>query len=174
MRSRARGLLVACWLNFVPRMSRLRPRLDFYVTRSALQKPMLYLDPGRRFVVGVSMGAYATWELARCYPDLFRAIAPISGHFEPERFTLLTEALSRGGVAVRCFHGASDRVCHCSKVKRLVKRLQDCGIDVELISKGMQSHAGAETALTNSEAPLPQWFASLHPHDNQAQHCKCY
>ena len=37
------------------------------------------MDKSRVYVVGASMGGYATWQLAMSRPELFAAIIPICG-----------------------------------------------------------------------------------------------
>lgn len=63
------------------------------------------VDPKRIYVVGLSMGGMATFDLACRYPDLFAAAIPICGAVHPERLKS-----AAGKVNFRLFHGDADNV----------------------------------------------------------------
>ncbi|MDB4904462.1 MAG: peptidase-like protein [Mucilaginibacter sp.] len=79
------------------------PSLDSLVceTISALAEPGI--DVKRRYVTGLSRGAYGTWQFICTRPDIFAAAMPVSGGGDPK---LAPKAVH---VAVWAFHGAKDR-----------------------------------------------------------------
>ena len=63
------------------------------------------VDPKRIYVVGLSMGGMATFDLACRYPDLFAVAIPICGAVHPERLKA-----AAGKINFRLFHGDADNV----------------------------------------------------------------
>lgn len=61
-----------------------------------------YADKDRIYVMGASMGGYATWQLAMSMPDCFAAIVPICGG------GMYWNASRLVNVPVWAFHGAKD------------------------------------------------------------------
>ena len=61
-----------------------------------------FADPARIYVMGASMGGYATWQLAMSMPDCLAAIVPICGG------GLYWNASRLANVPVWAFHGAKD------------------------------------------------------------------
>ncbi|WP_259070328.1 hypothetical protein HDF24_14710 [Mucilaginibacter sp. X4EP1] len=72
-----------------------------YETIDALTEPAI--DAKRRYVTGLSLGAYGTWQFICTRPDLFAAAIPVSGAGDPK---LAPQAIH---VAVWAFHGAKDK-----------------------------------------------------------------
>jgi polyhydroxybutyrate depolymerase len=61
------------------------------------------VDPGRRFVTGISNGAAMAMALARSWPGYFAAVAPVAGvNAIPMRPV--------AGIGICAFHGTADRV----------------------------------------------------------------
>ncbi len=61
-----------------------------------------YVDENRVYVLGMSMGGYATWELLARYPDVFAAGVPICGGGPLDRVDVLKE------IPIYVFHGKKD------------------------------------------------------------------
>jgi predicted peptidase len=81
----------------------------------------LRIDPDRIYVTGLSMGGFATWELAIRNPKRFAAIVPICGGGEP----LFTFEITH--LPVWVFHGAKDDVVPLEYSERMVKALKKYG-----------------------------------------------
>ncbi len=62
------------------------------------------IDENRVYVVGLSMGGYATWELLARYPDLFAAGVPVCGGGPLDKADVLKD------IPVFAFHGRRDPV----------------------------------------------------------------
>jgi len=72
------------------------------------------VDSDRIYVTGLSMGGFATWELAGFSPDRFAAIAPICGGGEPywtRRYTHLP---------TWAFHGAKDQGVPVERTQEMI------------------------------------------------------
>lgn len=82
------------------------------------------IDETRVYVTGLSMGGWATWDLAMAYPGYFAAIAPICGRVNrnyPER------AAELNSMAVWAFHGAADDVVPILETARMIRALRNAG-----------------------------------------------
>lgn len=88
---------------------------------------MPQVDRDRVYVVGLSMGAMATYDLVARYPDLFAAAVPICGTVNPQRL----EAASK--VSFRIFHGDADDVVPVEASRQAYLALKAAGADVEYI-----------------------------------------
>lgn len=62
------------------------------------------VDKSRIYLTGLSLGGKATWETAIKYPEMFAAIAPVSGWVKPYHVSNIRD------VPVWIFHGAKDPV----------------------------------------------------------------
>jgi pimeloyl-ACP methyl ester carboxylesterase len=82
------------------------------------------VDKNRVYLTGVSLGGEGTWYLAAKYPDLFAAIAPISGF--TSRTTLIDENLkSLVRLPIWAFHGELDLVVPVEETRRMIEQLKD-------------------------------------------------
>ena len=80
-----------------------------------------YADSNKIFLVGASMGGYATWQMAMSYPELFKAIIPICGggmYWNAERFV---------NMSIWAFHGDSDTVVFTEESEKMVKAINSNG-----------------------------------------------
>jgi predicted esterase len=83
------------------------------------------VDRTRIYGTGVSIGGEAIYRFAVYRPDLFAAIAPLSGYLES------TSGLERlSGLPVWVVHGADDPVIPLNKAQRDVDALKQTGADV--------------------------------------------
>lgn len=92
------------------------------------------VDETRVYVMGLSMGGMATFDMACRFPETFAAAVPICGAIHPAR---LPQAK---GVNFRIFHGDSDAVVpvECSRVA--YKALKAVGANVEYIEFPGRNH----------------------------------
>ena len=82
------------------------------------------VDPSRVYLTGLSMGGFGTWSLAIAYPELFAAIAPVSGGGVPPLARLLKD------VPVWAIHGALDDVVPLHQSESMVSVLKAVGGNV--------------------------------------------
>lgn len=87
-------------------------------------------DPSRRYLTGLSLGGFGTWEFAFRHPRRFAAVAPIAGGFSfgtrsvPSRVSGLTD------LPIWAFHGALDQRVSCWQSEVLVTALRARGSDI--------------------------------------------
>jgi predicted peptidase len=62
------------------------------------------VDKDRIYLTGLSIGGKGTWETAMKYPEMFAAIAPVSGWAKPDMLWKIRD------IPVWVFHGAKDPV----------------------------------------------------------------
>lgn len=80
-----------------------------------------YVDTDRIYVIGVSMGGYATWELAARYPDTFAAAVPICGSGPIDQVSVLKD------VPIYAFHGKLDPLVPYSGSEYMVNAILSAG-----------------------------------------------
>jgi predicted peptidase len=81
------------------------------------------IDKNKIYVTGFSLGGDGTWYLAAKYPDIFAAIAPMSG------FTSHTDYLDNNVdkliyMPIWAFHGKIDNVVPFEETERIIKKLE--------------------------------------------------
>ena len=80
-----------------------------------------FVDIGKVYAMGASMGGYAVWQLAMSMPDVFSAIVPICGggmYWNANRLV---------NVNVWAFHGADDTTVLVRETKEMINRINYCG-----------------------------------------------
>ncbi len=87
---------------------------------AALQKEFS-IDPGRTYVVGLSMGGYGTWDVAQRRPEMVAAAVPICGGGDPEY------AERMQAMPVWAFHGAADELVPPSRSRDMITALEAVG-----------------------------------------------
>ena len=88
---------------------------------------MPQVDKQRVYVIGLSMGAMGTYDMAIRYPEIFAAAIPICGTVNPTRLSAAKD------VKFRIFHGDADTVVPVSGSRQAYKALKAAGADVEYI-----------------------------------------
>ena len=79
------------------------------------------VDPDRVYVMGISMGGYATWELLQRRPKLFAAALPCCGGGDTTLAPSLTD------VAIWAFHGDADNVVPVYRSQSMVAAIRAAG-----------------------------------------------
>lgn len=92
------------------------------------------VDRNRIYITGYSFGGYGTWSAITQYPDWFAAAAPIAGGGNERKICQAKD------VAIRAYHGTSDRVTPYSGSKKLIETLKGCKATAELISMEGEDH----------------------------------
>jgi predicted esterase len=85
------------------------------------------VDENRIYLMGHSMGAIGTWKIAPKYPDIWAAIAPISGNGAPdtlERIRTVPEII---------VHGDADPTVPVAGSRNMVAKLKELGTDYKYI-----------------------------------------
>jgi pimeloyl-ACP methyl ester carboxylesterase len=82
------------------------------------------VDKDRVYLTGVSLGGEGTWYFAAKYPDLFAAIAPISGF--TSRTTFIDKHLKNlARLPIWAFHGERDLVVPVEETQRMIEQLKN-------------------------------------------------
>ena len=79
------------------------------------------IDPDHRYVTGLSMGGYGTYDLCLRRPDEFAAAVPICGGVDPSRASQIAH------VRFWIFHGRDDPVVPVELSRAMVKALKAAG-----------------------------------------------
>lgn len=85
-----------------------------------------YIDEDRVYIMGASMGGYATWQMAMAHPDWFAAVVPICGG------GMYWNAHRLKNSNVWAFHGADDGVVLCRESEIMVKKINENGGNAKL------------------------------------------
>ena len=81
----------------------------------------LNIDDTRLYTYGMSMGAFAVWDLLTRNPGLFAAAIPVAGAGDP---TAIGDA---AGTAIWIFHGSVDSAVPVESARVMKKALEDAG-----------------------------------------------
>lgn len=107
------------------------------------------IDPNRIYMTGHSMGGYGTWSVAMDHPDLFAAIAPISGGGNPADMPKLAH------IPQLVVHGDNDKTVPVERSREMVEAARKLGAEVKYIEVPGKGHL---------EVPVPtfpdvyDWF----------------
>jgi predicted peptidase len=99
------------------------------------------VDSERVYIMGASMGGYATWALLMCVPELIAAAVPMCGG------GMAWNAGRIQSVPVWAFHGEDDPVVLPCESQNMVNALRACGGDVRLTMLPGVGHNAWEPAL---------------------------
>lgn len=130
-------------------------------------------DPKRIVLTGLSMGGYASYELALMQPDRFAAVVPICGGYDPpkaydaERIAALGGALDLDaaarklrGIPFWIFHGAQDDVVPPRYSRDMSAALKRAGADVRYTEFPDADHNSWDPAYATAE--LWPWVFAQH------------
>ena len=79
------------------------------------------VDQDRIYITGLSMGGFATWQLATEHPDFFAAAIPICGGGKR------TDAAKLTSLPIWAFHGDADRVIPVAASKTMIEAIKKAG-----------------------------------------------
>jgi predicted peptidase len=86
------------------------------------------IDKTRIYITGLSMGAWATWNLAYKHPELFAALVPIAGYVD--RIPMVENCKIKN-IPIRMFHGLQDNVVNISYSIAIYNKLRECNKDIK-------------------------------------------
>ena len=111
-----------------------------------------YADENKIYLMGVSMGGYATWQLAMSMPEYFAAIVPICGggmYWNAERLI---------NVPIWAFHGQKDVTVHLEESKKMVDAVNRYGGNAMLTIYPEAGHDAWSDTYRNME--VFEWMLS--------------
>jgi predicted esterase len=108
------------------------------------------IDDRRIYLMGHSMGAYATWRLAVEHPDLFAALGPIAGGGDPKDMVKIRH------IPQYVVHGASDQTVPVAQSRAMVAAARQAGAEVVYVEA---PGAGHYDAAIGQFGPMLDFFA---------------
>jgi pimeloyl-ACP methyl ester carboxylesterase len=136
-------------------------------------QPMLHaagranVDPARVYLIGHSMAAHATWNLALHYPTYFAAINPLAGAASGDWQRLRLMNLSN--VLPVVWHDATDNVVKVGFSRSIVKALKDLKIDVDYEETKTAGHVPPPDVLQRTYEKLRAATRELYPRNVNLQ-----
>ncbi len=109
------------------------------------------VDRKRIYLTGLSMGGFGAWELAARYPEVFAALAPIAGGWNPR------EAKRLKDIPTWVFHGKKDDAVPESASAAMVEALKAAGGNVKYTMLPEAGHVEA-WVYAYEKAGLFEWF----------------
>jgi len=109
-----------------------------------------FVDTDKVYLMGASMGGYATWQLAMSLPECFSAIIPICGggmYWNAERLI---------DIPIWAFHGQMDNVVSVEESKKMVDSVNNIGGNAQLTIYPENGH-DAWSNTYNNEA-IYKWL----------------
>ena len=110
------------------------------------------VDKSRIYLTGVSMGAYAAWQLAMTKPDMFAALVPVCGG------GMYWNAARLKNIPIRAFHGALDTTVLPEESVHMVAAVNNSGGKAELTVYPDMAHNSWERAFADDE--MWKWMLS--------------
>ena len=112
-----------------------------------------FIDKSRVYIMGASMGGYATWQLAMSIPEYFAAIAPICGG------GMYWNAGRLVHTPIWAFHGQKDHVVFVEESVKMVNAVNNNGGNAKLTIYSDRDHDAWTDTYSN-----PEVFAWLLQH----------
>ena len=112
-----------------------------------------YPDPDRLYLMGISMGGYAAWQLAISQPELFAAMIPICGGGMYWSASRLKE------IPIWAFHGGKDTTVLPEESVHMVEKVNKRGGSAKLTIYPENEHNAWTDTFEN-----PEVFAWLLSH----------
>lgn len=111
-----------------------------------------FCDRLRLYLMGSSMGGYATWQLAMSVPEIFAAIIPICGGGMNWNVGRLVN------VPVWAFHGDDDPTVYLCESEMMINRLKEWGASPRLTVYHGVGHNAWDPTFSNYE--VFEWLLS--------------
>ena len=112
-----------------------------HVVKMATDLP--FVDRSRVYIMGASMGGYATWQMAMSLPEYFSAIVPICGG------GMYWNAARLVNIPAWAFHGAKDSVVRLEESRKMVDEINRCGGNAKLTVYPENGHDAWSDTFTN-------------------------
>jgi predicted esterase len=118
------------------------------------------VDADRIYLTGHSMGGYGTWSIGVAHPEVFAALAPVSGGGLPQVYAQLAKIKNVPAIVI---HGDHDPTVSVEESRRMVQALQKLGAEVKYIEVPGGNHV-------NVVAPtMPDVFNFFDAHKKESR-----
>jgi predicted peptidase len=124
--------------EITPILKSVKELIDTYLTNPAV-------DRSRVYIIGLSMGGMATYDMVIRFPEIFAAAIPICGSVEPQRLAGIE------GVSFRIFHGDADTVVPVECSRKAYGALKEAGAKVEYIEFPGCTHGSWNPAFNRDD-----------------------
>ncbi len=115
------------------------------------------IDTKRIYLIGVSMGAWANWNLLASRPDLFAAVVAVSGFVD--RIPML-EYQKFSKIPIYMYHGDTDDIVPFWYTENLYKKLKSVEAPAILHRATGEKHSGWDKLFQKEE--LYSWLMNQH------------
>lgn len=115
------------------------------------------IDPKRIYLIGVSMGAWACWNLLALRPDLFAAAVAVSGFVD--RIPMI-EYRKFAKIPIYMYHGDADDIVPFTYSENLFNKLKSVEAPVILHRAEGEKHSGWAQLFQKEE--LYSWLMNQH------------
>jgi len=95
------------------------------------------IDPGRIYLTGHSMGGYGTWSVAMSHPELFAAIAPVSGGGNPAGMAKIAK------IPELVVHGDNDKTVSVEQSRKMVAAAKALEVEIKYVEIAGGDHLSA-------------------------------
>ena len=121
---------------------------EFHAVKELIMEyiDMPEVDDSRIYIMGLSMGGMATYDMVSRFPELFAAAIPICGAVAPGRITAAAK-----DVAFRIYHGDADNVVPVECSRRAYRELKAAGAKVEYFEFPGCKHASWTPAFNQPD-----------------------
>lgn len=127
----------------------------------ALVELLDYIDvtysthPGRKYVIGASMGGFGTWDIITRYPDKFAAAVPICGGGDP------AYAYELKDMYIHVYHDVGDDTIPVIAARRMVDAIKAVGGErIEYTETTGYGHGIAGYILNKDDLSIYDWLFS--------------
>lgn len=122
----------------------------------AIQQQYTQIDPSRRYVTGISMGAVATWAIIERWPNYFAAAAPLSGAGDPAHANRLVSQ------PIWAFHAANDTLIPVQATRQMVAAIRQAGGSPKYTEYAGVGHDIWNTEHVYTNSAFLSWLFAQH------------
>jgi predicted peptidase len=146
-----RGYIVACPKGRKPASMYLGDAEKDVMDVIAEMKRDYNIDPDRIYLTGHSMGGFGTWSVATSHPDVFAALAPVSGGGNPPMMSKIAH------IPQLVVHGDTDPTVPVERSRVMVAAAKKLGAEIKYIEVPGGDHGNV--VAPNFPAVF-EWFDS--------------
>jgi predicted esterase len=118
------------------------------------------IDSDRIYMTGHSMGGFGTWSIAMDHPEIFAALAPISGGGNPQGMAKIAQ------IPQLVIHGDNDKTVPVERSRVMVEAAKKQGVEIKYIEVPGGSHVDVAAPAFKD---IFDWFDS---HRRKTDHAK--